>query len=258
MSLEELMQELDRSSLPKARAEMLAHATLARKYGLPMIAYEGGQHLWNMSSQAAPELDALFTAANRDPRMGVLYSRYLKDWTEAGGGLFMHLLDCGSFEGAGNWGALEYITQPRAEAPKFDALQRFIEGAALDLTDRNTFDSWKALFNWPQGQSGVGEDPDRDGLPNLIEFALGTNPLQPSAGLPSMTRRNDSFTYSFTKAKAVAGVDFVVETSSDLRNWTGDGVKLNKSDENSTTETWTYEFPRELQARFIRLVVIKR
>lgn len=128
LNLDELMRELESAALPKAKTQMLAHAAVARKYGLPLIAYEGGQHLWNTSGQAAPELDALFTAANRDPRMGALYSRYLNDWTEAGGGLFMHLLDCGSFEGAGNWGALEYLTQSRSEAPKFDALRRFMEG----------------------------------------------------------------------------------------------------------------------------------
>ena len=130
MTLEELLHELESASLPKAKEQMLAHAAVARKYGLPLIAYEGGQHLWNTSGQEAPELDALFNAANRDPRMGALYSRYLKDWTEAGGGLFMHLLDCGSFENAGNWGALEYLAQPRAEAPKFDALMRFVEEQA--------------------------------------------------------------------------------------------------------------------------------
>lgn len=67
-------------------------------------------------------------AANRDPRMGALYTRYLNDWAEVGGGLFMHELDCENFEGAGNWGALEHLTQPRSEAPKYDALQRFIGG----------------------------------------------------------------------------------------------------------------------------------
>jgi hypothetical protein len=45
-----------------------------------------------------------------------------------GGGLFMHLLDCGNFENAGNWGAREYLTQPRNEAPKYDALQKWIDG----------------------------------------------------------------------------------------------------------------------------------
>lgn len=128
MSLDELMRELEDSSLQKAKDQMLAHAAVARKYGLQMVAYEGGQHLWNMSGKDAPELSALFYAANRDPRMGALYSRYLNYWAEAGGGLFMHLLDCGLFKNDGNWGALEYLTQPRAEAPKYDALQRFIQG----------------------------------------------------------------------------------------------------------------------------------
>ncbi len=126
MNLDELFRELETSSLPKAKAQMLAHAAVAKKYGLPLIAYEGGQHLWNMSGIEAPELDALYRAANRDPRMGELYTRYLNDWAEAGGGLFMHLTDCGGFEQPGNWGALEYLTQPRERAPKYDALMRFM------------------------------------------------------------------------------------------------------------------------------------
>ncbi len=129
MTLDEFMKELETSSLPKTKAYMLAHAAVAKKYGLKYIAYEGGQHLWNFGgSNDDPELNNLFNAANKDPRMGKIYSRYLQDWADAGGGLFMHELDCGSFPDAGNWGALEYITQPRAEAPTFDALQRFMEG----------------------------------------------------------------------------------------------------------------------------------
>lgn len=128
MGLDELMRELETSSLPKAKEQMQWHMAAAKKYGLPLIAYEGGQHLWDMGGRDAPELTELFYNANRDPRMGALYTRYLNDWTEVGGGLFVHLLDCGSFKGAGNWGALEYLTQPRAEAPKYDALMRFVEG----------------------------------------------------------------------------------------------------------------------------------
>ena len=127
MTLDQLMKELDSSSLPKAKALMLEHAAVARKYGLPMIAYEGGQHLWEMEGKE-PEVQALFEAANRDPRMGALYTRYLQNWTEAGGGLFVHLLDSGRCDKGACWGALEHLSQPRAEAPKFDALQRFIEG----------------------------------------------------------------------------------------------------------------------------------
>ena len=127
MTLDQLMKELDSSSLPKAKALMLEHAAVARKYGLPMIAYEGGQHLWEMEGKE-PEVQALFNAANHDPRMSAVYARYLEDWTQAGGGLFMHELDSARCDKGGCWGAVEYLGQPRAKAPKFDALMRFIEG----------------------------------------------------------------------------------------------------------------------------------
>lgn len=126
MTLDELMRELEESSLPRAKALMLAHAAVARKHGLPMIAYEGGQHLWEMEGKE-PEAQALFNAANRDPRMGALYARYLEDWTEAGGGLFMHELDCARCDKGGCWGAVERLGQPRFEAPKYDALMRRME-----------------------------------------------------------------------------------------------------------------------------------
>lgn len=131
MSLDELMGELETVALPKAKAEMREQAAIAKKYRLPLVAYEGGQHLvdYRPDEKHFPELDALYDAANRDPRMGKLYARYLQDWADSGGGLFMHLLDCGPFGVHGRWGAKEYPAQPREKAPKLDALLRFIEGS---------------------------------------------------------------------------------------------------------------------------------
>jgi len=70
---------------------------------------------------------ALFDAANRDPRMGGLYDSYLAAWKAAGGKLFVHYVSIGAYTKYGRWGSLEYMDQPRSAAPKFDALQRFIE-----------------------------------------------------------------------------------------------------------------------------------
>lgn len=39
---------------------------------------------------------------------------------------------------------------------------------------------WRAAFNIPVGQDRPEDDPDGDGLPNAVEFALGLHPLQPS------------------------------------------------------------------------------
>ncbi|MND03942.1 hypothetical protein D3C83_239980 [compost metagenome] len=60
--------------------------------------------------------------------MGELYSTYLRDWTTAGGDIFMHYSHVTSIRPANRFGALEYMAQPREEAPKYDALLRYIEG----------------------------------------------------------------------------------------------------------------------------------
>ncbi len=129
LSLDELMNELKENVLPRIKKEMKTHAALARKHKLPLIAYEGGQHLVGVGPGRDDDaLNALFDAANRDPRMGALYTRYLNDWADAGGGLFVHFMLCGAFNKEGRFGALEYLGQPREQAPKYDALMRFIEG----------------------------------------------------------------------------------------------------------------------------------
>jgi hypothetical protein len=72
-------------------------------------------------------LNALFDNANRDARMGDLYTTYLNAWKSSGARLMAHFNSCGDYSKWGRWGALEHIDQPRAAAPKFNALQSFIE-----------------------------------------------------------------------------------------------------------------------------------
>ena len=45
----------------------------------------------------------------------------------AGGDLFTAFNSIMRYSGTGRWGVLEYQTQPRLEAPKYDALMQFIE-----------------------------------------------------------------------------------------------------------------------------------
>jgi hypothetical protein len=52
----------------------------------------------------------------------------VQNWADVGGGLFMHYTNCNVYGLLGRFGSLEYLDQPRAEAPKYDAIQRWLEG----------------------------------------------------------------------------------------------------------------------------------
>jgi hypothetical protein len=73
-------------AIEQAREWIAANKNLAEKYKLPLIAYEGGQHLM---TDKGGKVDALFRAANRDRRMGVALTRNLQDWKASGGELFV-------------------------------------------------------------------------------------------------------------------------------------------------------------------------
>ena len=60
-------------------------AAVAKQYGVPLVAYEGGQGL----APGANDLNsAVMQQAQNDPRMYQFYIAMIKDWQQAGGGLF--------------------------------------------------------------------------------------------------------------------------------------------------------------------------
>jgi hypothetical protein len=127
-TLDQLFSYLETVGVPETIALTRRQRTIADRYHVPLIAYEGGQSLNATGALAEdPALNALYDAANRDPRMGTLYTTWLRGWTDAGGGLLFHHTNCFRHNRWGRFGSLEYLTQPRSEAPKYDALQRWIE-----------------------------------------------------------------------------------------------------------------------------------
>jgi len=98
--------------------------SVANSFGISLVSYEGGQHLVGVGNASNDDtLTELFTTANRDSRMGSLYTSYLEGWESRGGELFMHFSDIGSYSKYGSWGALETIGQE--SSPKYDALWRY-------------------------------------------------------------------------------------------------------------------------------------
>jgi hypothetical protein len=129
LSLEQLFAKVNREVLPESLSWMRQNAEVAKKYSLTLLAYEAGQHLVGVrGAENREKLTNLFIAFNRDPRVALLYLEYLKGWQAVSSGVMMHFTDIATPSKYGVWGALEHLYQPREQAPKYDAMLRFLTG----------------------------------------------------------------------------------------------------------------------------------
>jgi hypothetical protein len=97
------------------------HKPIADKYGMEMIAYEGGSHLALIEGADEP-LATKLVEANRSPQMYELYERLLGVWFENGGGLFVAFSYTQSYNKWGSFGHLEWMDQPIEQSHKLRAL----------------------------------------------------------------------------------------------------------------------------------------
>jgi hypothetical protein len=115
-------------SLPRVLEAVRKQSAIASKYGVDLIAYEGGQHLIDMKTkQEMQHPNPLFYKANRHPQMGTIYKKLLLGWKQAGGKMFAHFSSPRTYNRFGSKGVKEYITQPDHKAPKQLAIQSFIK-----------------------------------------------------------------------------------------------------------------------------------
>ena len=81
-----------------------------------------------------------------------------------------------------------------------------------------SYAGWRGQFTWTQ--SAPNDDPDQDGVSNLMEYAFATNPLQSNAAPAIMLTRSPSgLTAHFPAARTSADLIVGVQTSADLRTW---------------------------------------
>ena len=104
--------------------------SVASSFGVDLIAYEGGQHLVDWDTRKVDEHpNPLLYAANRDPRMGIVYDELLREWKRAGGKLFAAFSAPRIYSWYGSWGVKEHIRQARSDAPKYDSLMRYLDSS---------------------------------------------------------------------------------------------------------------------------------
>lgn len=91
------------------------------------------------------------------------------------------------------------------------------------------FAEWQSL-EWPgvTNPAIVGElaDPDRDGLVNLLEFALALDPAATSTFPASLTRNGATLEFSYTRSALATGITYQVQWSDTLAagSWSSAGV----------------------------------
>jgi len=109
---------------------------------------------------------------------------------------------------------------------------------------------WLVSHGLPQ-DTDLNHDLNNDGVSILMAYALDLDPNENlSQHMLAPVLVDDSLTLTFHAA--APGVSYTVETSTDLKNWTTDGVAISDLDSNKQR---TASVPRDAPRRYLRLVI---
>jgi hypothetical protein len=103
------------AAVQKAIEEVKSSYAIVSAAGLPLLAYEGGQHVLNNAE-----------VVNQRPEMYQIYQEYL-DGVAPYFALFMHYVHNGNWNPGGAWGAERYVGEPLTESPKLRAIFDWIK-----------------------------------------------------------------------------------------------------------------------------------
>ncbi|MBN2476822.1 MAG: hypothetical protein JXB62_19605 [Pirellulales bacterium] len=125
-TVQQALDHLENESLPRSIRAIRATKETADRYGLKLIAYEGGQHMVGVAGgENSQPMTRLFHEANAHARMGNIYDEYYRAWTEAGGDLFCYFSSVGRWSKWGSWGIMQYYDDDPAKSPKLTATLRW-------------------------------------------------------------------------------------------------------------------------------------
>jgi hypothetical protein len=112
-----------------------------------------------------------------------------------------------------------------ANRPIYDAWKTFGSGgfdleAIGAISVSMTFAQWPPLVELPPGQRGPFADPDKDGVPNLLEYAAGTLPWLADAVRPAFISEAGKSGLSFTRDERATDLVYEVQVSENATSWT--------------------------------------
>lgn len=129
-----------------------------------------------------------------------------------------------------------------------------------------TYEQWASLYQL--NAASTQADTNNNGLTNLMERALGRNPLAPDTGSPFTSGRmtvgsNEYACFSFKRPRLGARAEdfiYLPQCSNDLSGWSPNGLVTTVAPSTTQTETVTVRSTRPIadqNREFLRLDVIK-
>jgi len=134
------------------------------------------------------------------------------------------------------------------------------QAASVTIHDK-PFDAWR-FENFPPpaledlSTSGPTADPDHDGLPNLIEYALGLQPDVPDVSPLVPLDSEGHLTLGLAKNPSATDLTWTAEVSSDLESWQPADILTNDGSSFVARDPFSPEPEESGGARFIRLRII--
>jgi hypothetical protein len=123
-TVDQMLDHFEKTAFADSLNRMRKDKAVADKYGVKLVAYEGGQHMVAFVKDQAlvKQLSATMHACNRHPRMGDMYRRYFDEWAKIGGDMFAVFSSIGQYSNHGAWGLAEYYDSQPSEYPKLGAV----------------------------------------------------------------------------------------------------------------------------------------
>jgi len=121
------------------------------------------------------------------------------------------------------------------------------------------FEGWQTNYFQPGETAEIGapgSDPEGDGIPNLLEYALNLHPRQPSpVGLPTLGSDPNTLSLTYRKDPSKPDIGWQVEVSSNLNTW--DQVDDSLIGNDGAIEIRRASVPTDGSPKFLRLKVTK-
>lgn len=144
-------------------------------------------------------------------------------------------------------------------------IERFnANGEVVSQTFTLTISNLSGYASWIAGFSGLAltgesDDPDGDGMENLLEYYFGSLPGTPDslAALPVVAKQGNSVTLTWWHLKSATDPEGVPQWSDNLSTWNGSGFNIQTVDETAEKEQLraTLTIGEGDSRRFLRLKV---